>query len=163
MASRISGMALKAGSLTGAVGSGLPALSTGAGAASAPPPTMFSMKTKRLQTLRRLSGVLDSPIPITCKPSSRMRDARRVKSLSDDTSTKPSTLPSPASAVPPRPQPPPHRPHPPPPPPGGARAGGVEFVSLPTEKNPPPLARGGGQTAPPTHPGGGGPPRGQAR
>ena len=34
------------------------------------------MKTKRLQTLRRLSGVLRSPMPITSSPCSRMRLAK---------------------------------------------------------------------------------------
>ena len=38
-------------------------------------------------------GVLRSPKPYTARPDSRMRVARRVKSLSEDTSQKPSTRP----------------------------------------------------------------------
>ena len=38
-------------------------------------------------------GVFFSPMPMTYIPASRSRMARRVKSESEDTSTKPSTRP----------------------------------------------------------------------
>ena len=47
----------------------------------------------RLQARRSDSGVFSSPMPITSSPRSRMRLAKRVKSLSEETSTKPSTWP----------------------------------------------------------------------
>ena len=56
-------------------------------------PTMFSSVTKRLQTFCSDFGVFASPMPMTSSPASRMRLASRVKSLSDDTSTKPSNRP----------------------------------------------------------------------
>ena len=99
MASRISGTALEGGWPPGRVGSAafcagfaLLATSSVAGASSASSSTFrFSKKTKRLQARRRDSGVRSWPMPITSSPSSRMRLAKRVKSLSDDTSAKPST------------------------------------------------------------------------
>ena len=38
-------------------------------------------------------GVFFSPMPMTVMPPSRRREARRVKSLSDETRQNPSTLP----------------------------------------------------------------------
>ena len=54
---------------------------------------MFSISTKRLQTLRSASGAFFSPMPMTSRPFSRIRLASAVKSLSEDTSTKPSNRP----------------------------------------------------------------------
>ena len=47
----------------------------------------------RLQALRNASGVFCWPIPKTSSPCSRIRLASRVKSLSDEISTKPSNRP----------------------------------------------------------------------
>ena len=51
------------------------------------------MKMNCLHALLKALGVLFFPIPYTDSPCSRMRLARRVKSLSDDTSTNPSNRP----------------------------------------------------------------------
>ena len=49
---------------------------------------------KRSQAETNAVGVLRRPIPYTVIPASRSRVARRVKSLSLETMTKPSTLPA---------------------------------------------------------------------
>ena len=61
----------------------------------APPRPRRCSRSSRsaMQTLRRLSGVLPSPMPITSSPCSRIRLASEVKSLSELTSTKPSNRP----------------------------------------------------------------------
>ena len=46
-----------------------------------------------LQAEMKGLGVLRSPMPTTIMPDSRRREARRVKSESEDTSAKPSTFP----------------------------------------------------------------------
>lgn len=46
-----------------------------------------------LQAATKDLGVFFSPIPYTDNPASRIRVARRVKSLSEDTRQKPSTVP----------------------------------------------------------------------
>ena len=54
-------------------------------------PMSSSSVVKMSHALRNGVGVFFSPIPITVRPLSRIRLARRVKSLSLDTRQKPST------------------------------------------------------------------------
>ena len=54
-------------------------------------PTRSSSVVKTSHALRNGVGVFFSPIPTTVRPLSRMRLARRVKSLSLDTRQNPST------------------------------------------------------------------------
>src|SRR5712675_157767 len=53
----------------------------------------FSVEMDLRHACLKLSGVFWAPNPKTSAPSSRMREARRVKSLSEDTRQKPSNRP----------------------------------------------------------------------